>query len=108
MRHHQSPNTHAFWVIRIFSIFFSFFALCDKAPVFVRKSMRDFHFEIAIRIPIKNRSGKNGIRFSFFDRSAFFPAKSIRDFFVKTGSRLKSLPAGAVVIGEHASPRVHK
>jgi hypothetical protein len=46
---------------------------------------RDFHGKIAIMIAIENRSKKNGIRFLFFDRSAFFLKKTIRDFFMKTG-----------------------
>jgi hypothetical protein len=70
--------------------------------------MRDFPCKIAIRIAIKNRSGNIGIRFSFFDRIAFFPEKTLCDFFVKNGSRSKSLPAGAFIVVEHASPCMHK
>lgn len=69
---------------------------------------RDFPCKIAITIAIENRSGKITIRFSFFDRSAFFPEKTLRDFFVKNGSRLKQPLAGAGADVERAGTCVHK
>ena len=66
-----------------------------------------FLFFIAMTIAIENRSGKNGIRFSFFDRSAFFPEKTHPDFSKKIGSRLEFLPKGAVAAVKGASSCVH-
>ena len=59
-------------------------------------------------IVIENRSGKNDQRFSFFDRSAFFRKKTLRDFSVKNGSRLKRLSMGAVAVMKIAMAPVHK
>jgi len=72
------------------------------------RQVRDFLFKITIMIAIENYSGKNGIRFSFFDRVAFFLRKTLCDFFVKTGSRLNCLPAGEVVVVERAGSCMHK
>jgi hypothetical protein len=49
----------------------------------------DFHVQNAITIPIKKRSGKIADRFSFSNRIPIFPEKSISDFILKIGSRLK-------------------
>jgi hypothetical protein len=54
------------------------------------KSDPDLEIAIAITIAIKNRSRKIADRFSLSDRLPFFPAKSIRDFHMETGSRLKT------------------
>jgi len=45
---------------------------------------------IAIRIAIENRSGKIRNRFSFRNRIPIFPVKSICDFHLQIGSRLKT------------------
>ncbi len=87
---------------------FFYCVLCDQVPIFVRKSMRVFLFKIAIRIAIKNRSGNIRIRFSFFDRIAFFSRKTLCDFFMKTGSRLKFQSQGAVAVGGRAGACMHK
>jgi hypothetical protein len=49
----------------------------------------DFETVIAITIAIENRSGKIGDRFSFRDRIPVFAVKSISDFHLHFGSRLK-------------------
>jgi len=41
-------------------------------------------------IAIENRSGKISNRFSFRNRVPIFPAKSISDFHLQIGSRLKT------------------
>jgi hypothetical protein len=46
--------------------------------------------QIAITIPIKNRSGKIADRFSFRNRSAILISKSIPDFHVQIDQRLKN------------------
>jgi hypothetical protein len=77
---------------------FSFRSTTDRVQVFIKwvfryplagaawqlphlKSIRDFRIVIAITIPIKNRSGKIGDRFSFRIRSAIFRSKSDPGFF---------------------------
>jgi hypothetical protein len=50
----------------------------------------DFETIIAITIAIENRSGKIGNRFSFRNRIPIFAVKSISDFHMQIGSRLKT------------------
>jgi hypothetical protein len=66
--------------------------------IFFFQSDLDFHFQIAIAIPIKNQSGKIADRILSFNRSSIFPAKSIIDFMVKIGSRLKHRLRTAITV----------
>jgi hypothetical protein len=52
----------------------------------------DFENAIAITIAIENRSGKISNRFTFYNRIPIFPVKSICDFHLQIGSRLKTGP----------------
>jgi hypothetical protein len=70
----------------------------NRIAIFMLKSISDFQFAIAIAIPIKNRSGKNGDRFSFQNRSAIFrsnpgPGFSNRPLPVPSTSQTPSPPA---------------
>ena len=60
------------------------------APIITSNDFSRASFQIAILIPIKNRSGKIAIRFSLCNRSAIFMTKSVSDFYFQTGSRLKT------------------
>jgi hypothetical protein len=48
--------------------------------------------------PDQNRSGKIADRFSFSDRIPIFPEKSILDFILKIGSRLKNRPRDKITV----------
>jgi len=48
----------------------------NRIAIFILKPDPEFIFLIAITIPIKNRSGKTGDRFSWCDRSAISGSKS--------------------------------
>jgi hypothetical protein len=55
----------------------------NRIAIFIFQPGSDFYFQIAITIPIKNRSGKIADRFSCSNRIPIFPEKSIRDFIFK-------------------------
>jgi hypothetical protein len=57
-----------------------------------------FHISIAISIPIKKHSGKIADRFSCSNRIPIFPEKSISDFMLKIGSRLKNRPRDLLTV----------
>jgi hypothetical protein len=70
----------------------------QQTLIFIFQSDPDFKIFIAITIAIKNRPGKIADRFSFSDRIPIFPEKSISDFILKIGSRLKNRPRNRITV----------